>query len=159
MEKSRAVVLTSAAREAAVVALLDQYRAYQSAWFGFTKKKIGDAMKFADPIVWMRYKQQAYRGTSGALATWGDLVEHSLSHDGICGKRLQWLVAAVKQKCGVDLLDGTQMSGDTRLETIATLPLVEQIANDESLMESWVSYEYYEVDGVPKKWQIYTRVD
>lgn len=154
MEKSVTRILNDAERDDAVRNLLLLYRHYRRAWFASSKKKIGDSMFFADPIVWIRYKYEAYQGTNQALVTWQDLVQHSFSHDGICGKRLHWLVAQIAQT-GVDILSPEVIPLHTSLDVVATLPCIRSVSCSPEAMAAWTAYEYYVEQGVPKKWSQY----
>ncbi|MFM2424097.1 MAG: hypothetical protein RLZZ70_486 [Candidatus Parcubacteria bacterium] len=155
MEKKLAKVLSAEERTSAVAALLDLYQEYQRAWFLRTKKRIGNQMFFADPIIWIRYKHLAYQGTPNALMTWGDLVSHSFSHDGICGKRLDWLASEVAKE-GIDVFSQDVVPIDAMLSEVATLPIFQKVANNPKAMQVWASHEYYEERGQPKKWAQYT---
>jgi hypothetical protein len=119
-----------------------------------SKQRIGNTMFFADPIVWIRYKHDAYQGTQNALTTWGDLVDHSLSHDGICGKRLHWLQREVANR-GIDIFSSAVIPRETPLYEVALHPEIVAIADSPVLMQTWNEHEYYQERGVPKKWARY----
>ncbi len=156
MEKIRTPILTSEERDSAVALLLEMYTTYQKAWFSSTKRRISNQMFFADPIVWIRYKHVAYQGTVQALTSWHDLIEHSMSHDGICGKRLNWLISTAAKQ-GVDILSSKVISAETSLEIVATLPIIVQIADSPEAMTGWRTYEYYKHKGQVQKWSTYIK--
>lgn len=149
-------VLTSKDREAEIEKLLKQYQLYKNARSITTKRRIGDEMIFKDPVIWMMYKFLAYKGTPNAITTWEDLVSHSLSDDGICGKRLHWLsVAAIEAK--YDLLVKDEKITSLSISEVARLPVIVDIADSEVLMLQWNQYEGHMHNGSASKWGNYRK--
>lgn len=147
-------VLTSDERKQAVSLLLTQYRDYQKAESQEEKKRIGDEMFFADPIIWLLYKYEAYQGSNHIISTWGDLVHHSQSHDGICGKRLHWLRWYLKER-GFDVLDTTILPKETSLTEVVKMEAIIHLCSDKEAMIGWDEYEFEKINGEVAKWQSY----
>jgi hypothetical protein len=142
--------------ETYVAALLAQYAAYKHATDEDEKKRIGDKMFFPNPVVWILYKYRAYQGTNHSLNTWEDLITHSMSHDGICKKRLQFLTHAIRACTGIDLLNPEELSRSMPLNAVATHNALDAILKSPSYSEQWNFHEYYCEDGKVAKWKVYT---
>lgn len=148
-------ILTSEERRQAIDILLTQYRDYQRVASKAEKNKISNEMFFVDPIVWILYKYEAYQGSDHAISTWGDLVEHSIGHDGICGRRLKWLSAQCKKE-GVDIHNEATIPTNLLLAKVTELSVILNICKNEQAMNEWEKYEYETIDGEVKKWQSYS---
>lgn len=146
--------MTASDRQSALKDLLTQYQEYQRATTTEEKQRISNSMFFADPIVWMKYKFLAYQGTKSALNTWGDLIDHSLGHDGICGKRLNWLVEKARF-INVDILSESVLARKMLIDEVVKTDLILEISNSELLMKEWCQYEFYKDGGQNKKWANY----
>jgi len=149
-------VLTNIERSVEIEKLLIQYRSYLQAWFAFSKRKIGNEMIFRDPIVWIMYKHLAYQGTPQAITTWEDLMDHSLNHDGICGKRLDWLCSKVSE-LGVNLLAKNSNLLALKIPEFTRLFTVIAVADSEILISEWNRYEGNLRNGQRHKWGNYTQ--
>lgn len=135
--------------------LLEQYDAYQRAPDASQKALIGDAMKYDTPTIWILYKQRAYADTDHAIQTLHDLKVHSVDHGGICAKRFTFLQRALRELCGIDVLDPTVCSPDTLLDDFVRMDCISALHASAPHMEQWRVHEYYTVDGRVAKWEEY----
>jgi hypothetical protein len=147
--------MTFRKQEQAVEALLGMYRLYQAATAD-EKAVIADQMLFADPVVWMLYKYEAYKGTVAEIATWGDLVQHSEHHDGICKKRLQFIRASMLTLTHQDVLDGSVIDPQQDIRQLVVSNFFEPLLQNQEHMTNWSTNEYFTMQGKAAKWECYT---
>jgi len=136
--------------------LLRQYENYKKAETEAEKNRIGDEMTYADPIVWMMYKKQAYAGSDHEINTFGDLKEHSIDHGGICAKRMRFLALFIKENYKKDILDSSEFSNNTTLENFYDCDLINKVVNDQEFVKTWESHEYFKDGGKVAKWENYS---
>lgn len=136
--------------------LLHQYDEYNKATTEDEKDRIGDEMKYVDPIVWMMYKHKAYLGSDHEITTVGALREHCDDHGGICAKRFHFLSTYIKTKHRKDIKDPKEFSSDMRVEDLYESKLLEDVVCDDNFMCDWQKYEFYRRDGKVAKWQNYS---
>src|SRR5579864_2288935 len=75
-----------------VLSSQDKYPEIQIINQGLTLKKldlkrISDEMSFANPLIWMMYKDLAYKGASNEISTFGAFKQHCSPEGYICTKR------------------------------------------------------------------------
>lgn len=138
-----------------VAALLQQYSDYKNAQTEAEQDAIGDAMFYADPIVWMLYKEQAYRGTDHAIVSMGNFRHHCQDHGGICAKRFSYLAQALHEKFGIEIKNTDSFPDVYPLEKLYTLPEIELLIQDDSWMATWREHEYYKEGERVAKWERY----
>lgn len=138
--------------------LLHQYAEYNEATTEADKDRIGDEMTYADPIVWMMYKQEAYAGTDHAINTLGDLKKHSTDHGGICAKRMDFLSRFIKENYGKDILNATEFSNHMKLEDFYDSDIMNEIISSGDFMKKWETYEFFKRNSVVAKWENYEDV-
>lgn len=116
---------------------------------------ISDAMTFANPMVWMQYKFEAYAGTSQAIVDMDDFRKHCSKPGYICTKRYQFLGEWLKAR-GLDLDDVTSLAGSTPLSQAYCHELILSACADAPFMKDWDGYEYnHASDGSVAKWENY----
>lgn len=125
------------------------------------QKELGEAMTFANPLIWLLYKIQAYAGSPKALKTLANLRKHAESPTYICHKRLNFLNEYIKSKFGKDLLNDESVSGDTDLGETVEMGLVDACL-DEAFMQKWFEFEYFQHPDVTNrlrvaKWENYRK--
>lgn len=135
--------------------LLRQYKEYNEAPTEAEKNRIGDNMTYADPIVWMMYKQEAYKGGDHEINTLGHLKEHSVDHGGICAKRMRFLATYIKNIYGKDILNSSEFSDDTNLVDFYESNLLNEVVNTTSFINEWQKNEFFKRNGVIAKWDNY----
>lgn len=136
--------------------LLAQYRRYCTASSSEKKKAIADQMFFDDPVVWILYKKQAYQDSMHPLTSWGDLVDHSTAHDGICGRRLRFLQIAVLKLFNKDILSPHIVPRTMPLQEVVSLPYIEGAIENDTWSTAWSAHEYYKEGDVIAKWKRFT---
>lgn len=124
------------------------------------QKALGEAMTFANPLIWLGYKIRAYAGSTKELRTVADLRKHAENPDYICYKRLSYLSDALKKKTGKDLwLD---WSAQDRLEDLFNNDVWWELSADADFIDGWQNYEYFrQADGDRMrvaKWENWKRV-
>jgi hypothetical protein len=141
--------------QAQVNELCRLYRLYQTAETPEERQRISDSMFFDDPIVWILYKEQAYRGTDHALVNWGDLIGHSRGEDGICARRLKFLQAAISTHAGADVYEAATLPPGTLLTDVARHSYLQTVCEVESVLAEWRLHEYYTTPSGVAKWSRY----
>lgn len=136
--------------------LLRQYKDYGRARTEEEKDRIGDEMTYADPIIWVMYKKQAYAGSHHEINTLGDLKKHSIDHGSICAKRMRFLALFIKGNYKKDILDSSEFSDDIILEDFYDNNLLNDIVSDKKFIKTWESHEYFKDQGRVTKWENYS---
>ncbi len=139
----------------AVNTLINQYQQYNLAKTEEEKDRIGDAMKYKDPIIWMMYKHEAYIHTDHAIQTLKDLKEHSIDHGGICSRRFTFIHTWAKEKYAQDILDDTVFKPGISIVDFYNSTIMQTLVNDPSCMEAWQNHEFYTHNGKVAKWENY----
>lgn len=136
--------------------LLKQYKDYNSAITDSDKDRIGDEMTYADPVVWMMYKNEAYAGTHHSIDTLGALKEHSIDHGGICAKRFGYIAHFLKTNLNTDILDKEIYPDSMDIKEFYDSEIISNLISNTDFMNAWQKYEYFKLDGKVAKWQNYT---
>ncbi|MCH8518983.1 hypothetical protein LAT59_04450 [Candidatus Gracilibacteria bacterium] len=126
----------------------------------FKLQKLGDAMKFDNPFIWIGYKKAAYEGTENEIPTLGAFRDHCAIDNPdsryICKKRFLFLNRILKERYGVDFSqDSDTLHAEISLGEILALPEIEALSRDETFMKEWLGYEYFERGGKTMKWENY----
>lgn len=116
-----------------------------------------DDMKFDNPIIWMQYKNQAYKNSSSEIPTIWALIKHCFKNlDYICGKRIDFFAKHFEKKFGIDIYEiDENMSFDDFLEKYSHE--LKEICQDEKFMNLWLRYEYFTIWEKTAKWENYRR--
>lgn len=72
-------------------------------------EKIGDGMKFQNPLIWLTYKYEAYKNEEKPLKTVADLIAHC-KVDGICHRRFDSINTHLRGKHEGKDLSGPDIS-------------------------------------------------
>ncbi len=114
--------------------------------------KIGEEMKFQNPLIWLTYKYLAYKNEPNKkLSTLTDLREHC-KVDGICFRRFDAINFYLRSKYnGLDLHSDSFISGDINLEILREDPRFLDICLDKSFLNLWFSHE----NNKSGKWKNY----
>ncbi len=140
----------------AVDTLLSQYHQYNLAQTEEEKDSIGEAMKYADPIIWMMYKYEAYQNSDHAIDTFSDLRTHSIDHGGICAKRFKFIQSWTKDKYNVDILDSNIFNPHMSISDLFTSEIMEKLVADTECMDKWKKFEFHTINGRVAKWENFT---
>jgi len=135
--------------------LLHQYTKYQQAESKEEKSKIGDAMTYSDPIVWMMYKFKAYQESDHEIKTLDDLKHHSLEHGGICEKRFIFLTKEIQNRYGKNIKDIDEFSPLLTLDTFCRTAILNDLIKIKDFIKTWQKYEYHTESHRVAKWENY----
>lgn len=117
---------------------------------------LGDDMKFDNPLVWIGYKNQAYKGTEKQVETLADFIKHCENKGDICHKRFSFLNQQLKKQYGYDLMDSNLNSDQLLPDLLQAKPEIKKLSQDESFMKAWLEHEYFMLNGKVAKWQDYS---
>ena len=119
-----------------------------------SQQQLSDDMTFDTPLIWVMYKFEAYQDEAQTIKTMHDFRLHCSKPGYICTKRFISLNAHLCSNGQRSLIDSKKYPDEMLLSEI--FPLLREIGQDEVFMSSWHAHEYYQEDGVIKKWQNYT---
>ncbi|MBF0932446.1 MAG: hypothetical protein HXJ92_03525, partial [candidate division SR1 bacterium] len=122
--------------------------------------KLGDDMKFDNPLIRIGYKRLAYANNpEKKVETIGELKKHCERKTDICHKRLDFLNEHLKSDFGIDLFDENQVKSEQSLvDFIKENEAIKKLSQDEQFMTQWLQNEYFQIDGKVAKWQNYQSV-
>lgn len=115
-----------------------------------------DSMFYANPIIWIMYKYQAYQGGNNEISTVHDLKKHCEPADYICTKRFHFLNTYLVSKQKTPLTDTVQYPDDMRLPLLYESAAILNLVNDKAFMKTWSEHEFYSPEGKVAKWENYT---
>lgn len=120
--------------------------------------QLGDDMKFDNPLVRMSYKRLAYQNNpEKKVDTIGSLLKHCEKKTDICYKRLDFLNQKLKSEFAIDLFDEKKVNPDLHLvDFLKENDFIQKLCADEEFMQTWLEYEYFQLQGKVAKWQNYT---
>ena len=127
---------------ARLLADLDVYRSADPA----RRQAIGERMFYDDPMIWIAYKREAYRGTPQEIATVGDFRRHAEHPGDLCEKRYRFLRTR---------LPAWPWSDDMPLERLAEDPTVLALSVDPGVLSQWRAHEYFRDGERVAKWESY----
>ena len=127
--------------DARVIHLLEQDR-----------DQLSDDMTFANPLIWIMYKDRAYRGTSQEIRDWEAFKRHCAPDGYICGKRFRFLEQHLQRTRGIAL--ASAFPDRMPLRDICGQPLVMGLLDDRGCMTTWTHQEYLRSDGLVDKWEM-----
>jgi hypothetical protein len=115
-------------------------------------QRLSDEMTFANPVVWMMYKHQAYLGTSQAILDMEDFRKHCSKPGYICTKRYDFLNTHL-QTIGYNLDDVGRYPDTTKFPDVYSQPFLMALINDAQFMAQWNEHEFHTSDGKVAKWE------
>lgn len=105
-------------------------------------EEISNAMKFANPAIWMWYKGVAYVGTAKHNPTVQAFVDHTRAEE-ICGKRIAYVNRYLQAKYhGDDLFSDTLLSLHMNTVDAANDDFMLGLCMDEEFMHGWKAGEF-----------------
>ena len=120
----------------------------------YEQQQLSDDMTFDTPLVWVMYKFEAYQDEAQPIQTMHDFRLHCSKPGYICTKRFIFLNAHLCSNGQRPLTDSKKYPDEMLLSEI--FPLLSEIERDKNFLSNWREHEYYQEDGVIKKWQNYT---
>ena len=118
-----------------------------------SQQQLSDDMTFDTPLVWVMYKFEAYQDEAQPIQTMHDFRLHCSKPGYICTKRFTFLNTHLCNNGQCPLTDRKQYPDEMLLSEI--FPLLGEIEQDEVFVSIWRAHEYYQEDGIVKKWQDY----
>jgi hypothetical protein len=114
-------------------------------------EKIGDGMKFQNPLIWLTYKFEAYKGEVKPLTTVADLIAHC-KVDGICHRRFDAINKYLRGKhSGGDITHSAFVDPETNLGELAKDRRFIALCFDLSFQTKWSRHE----NDAAGKWKHY----
>lgn len=129
-----------------MASLLRDLASYREAKDPAERTRIGERMLFPDPIVWMTYKREAYRGTPEEIATVGAFLAHCEQPGDICEKRFRFL----RERLG-----SWEWESETPLEAVIESVRVRALVDDQAFLADWRAHEYFREEERVAKWESY----
>lgn len=119
--------------------------------------KLWDDMKYDNPIIWLKYKFEAYKWSNSEIATVWDLIKHCFKNlDYICGKRIDFLAKNLKNKFWINIFEiDKNMNLEKFFEKFDKE--LNYLCQDKNFMNLWLKYEYFTIWDKVAKWENYRR--
>ena len=133
--------------------LIELYAQYANTADTVVKKQLADQMYFPTVFVWLAYKYEAYQNTNHSISTIAEIKEHSLGHDGICGKRWRFLAGELATNTELDIDDLATQNPALPIPDFIALLLNQIYLATDNFTKRWTAHEYYKVDGRVAKWE------
>ena len=115
-----------------------------------------DSMFYANPVIWIMYKYQAYQGGNNEISTVYDLKRHCEPRDYIGTKRFHFLNTYLISQQKAPLTDTALYPDDMRLPLLYESESMTGLVNDTAFMKLWSEHEFYKRKGKVAKWKNYT---
>lgn len=115
------------------------------------RQQISDEMTYANPLIWMMYKDRAYTGTQQEIKNWSAFKDHCAPKDYICGKRFRFLEKYFREETMTDFRN--LFPDTTPLKDIYTNKHILSLLEDLALMKEWKANEYSRKSGRSYKWK------
>lgn len=121
--------------------------------------KLGDDMKFDNPIIWIMYKFEAYKNETWKIETVKDLIKHCFKRpDYICWKRIDFLAKYLKEKFNLDIFDENSIDqNENILNFLKENNYIQILSQDEDFMKNWLKFEYFTKWDIVAKWENYKK--
>lgn len=114
--------------------------------------EVSDSMTFASPLIWVRYKFEAYQNEAQPISTMHDLRLHCSKPGYICTKRFHFVNDYLRGRRQPTLQDSDTYA-DT-LEVSHIYELLQGLSEDEKFIKEWQRREYYQINGRVAKWEM-----
>lgn len=118
--------------------------------------ELGDAMKFDNPYIWLKYKYLAYANNpQKKVVTIADLKSHCSTKTDICYKRFDFLHKKIQERYNLDITNETIIDGNTPIPTLLGSSYITELCQDPDFMRSWAGYEHFTINNKVSKRQNY----
>ncbi len=114
---------------------------------------LSDGMTFANPIVWLTYKYEAYKDESQPIRTIHDLRVHCAKPGYICTKRYAFLNQELQKRGNARLSDGDVYLAGMDLEILLRSETLNGLSQDPHFLKAWDEYEFNKVGERIAKWE------
>ena len=114
------------------------------------RDQVSDEMTFANPVVWIMYKDIAYKRSQQEIKDWAAFKDHCAPEDYICGKRFRFLEKYLREQKGIEFK--TLFTDHIPLASVYEDERIANLVDDLTLMKDWQANEYLRTDGAVNKW-------
>ena len=120
----------------------------------YEQVKLGNQMKFQNPLIWMMYKYEAYKDEGETSISTLESLRTHCKVDGICARRYDFINAALRQKNrGEDLTRDEFLAANTDLSTVTSDQRFINLSLDPQFMTEWSRHE----NDKAGKWKNYKK--
>lgn len=116
-------------------------------------QRVSDDMTFANPVIWMMYKDEAYKDEAHPIRTMHAFRVHCSKPGYICTKRFTFLNEQLLAANLPSLDDESNYPSDTKLADVYASQDLLRVSNNPEFIHNWNAYEYNRVGGVAAKWE------
>ena len=114
---------------------------------------VSDRMTFANPIVWMMYKFEAYKNENQPIKTLHDFRVHCSKPGHICTKRFTFVNAQLESKGKNTLLDRTYFPDELSLDSLFENGELLEVFESDTFLKLWNQYEFNKDGKRVAKWE------
>ncbi|HWA52382.1 MAG TPA: hypothetical protein VG895_05005 [Patescibacteria group bacterium] len=111
-------------------------------------QQISDEMTFSNPIIWMMYKNEAYKNTSKEIETMRDFRKHCEPDGYICTNRFRFLNNYLNNV----LEDKNIFPDDMLLINLYKQKIIVDLLDNPEFMKKWKDSEYLKTNNQINKW-------
>lgn len=117
---------------------------------------LSDSMTFANPIVWMMYKYEAYMGEAQPILNMHDFRLHCSKPGYICTNRFIFLNEQLARLDYALMSDTDHYPDDMSLKEAFETAEIVRISDDADFRELWDRHEYHKDGSRVAKWEDFT---
>lgn len=117
------------------------------------RQTVSDKMTFANPIIWMTYKFEAYANEAQPIRTMHDFRIHCSKAGYICTKRFNFLNTQLENRGFASLGSAESYADHVSLDQVVESEALIIVTQDVDFMRLWNHYEFHTVNGQPAKWE------
>lgn len=123
----------------------------------FKQKKIWDDMKFDNPYIWIKYKEEAYKNSKNKIENIWDFIKHCTENPAhICFQRFDFLDDFLKKNYSFDL---NSLEKSEKINNFLKNNIIQEISKNKDFIKNWLKFEYFEENWETKKWENYKKQD
>ncbi len=116
-------------------------------------QQISDEMTFANPIIWIGYKYNAYKDESQPILTLKDLIIHCSKPGYICTKRFNFLNQYLADHGKPTIPENPNFNEDEDLSKLLDSIELKNLTENPDFMKKWQEFEYFKDGGRTAKWE------
>jgi hypothetical protein len=118
-------------------------------------QRISDAMTFANPLIWIAYKNRAYRHEAQPILTVHDLRQHCRPAGYVCTKRFSFVSERLRARGNAPLSDALAYPDDMPLTELLDRVEFVTLSHDQDFLQDWSRHEFHVVGDRVAKWESY----
>lgn len=120
-------------------------------------QQVSDEMTFANPIIWIMYKYEAYKNTPKAIKTMYDFRKHCEPDGYICTMRFRFLNKYLETK-KTSLHDKKLFPNEMSLKDLYANKIIIDLLRNYTFMKLWKENEYLKTNGFINKWKTVIKI-